>query len=487
MQEQDTQIELSATLSSRYFRVIAAGLVALGGLYVGWATPFAPDLGLSGHKALMGLIIALGLWIFKPLEIPFSVTAGLMLALFLASGIPAVNVFSGYTSPAVWILIPALFFGFALAHTGLGRRLAFLVLRMFEPTYLGLTLAWVIIGVVLSALTPSITVRTAIMMPVAVTCCDLAKLPNGSKGRGLVLLTAMSMAMLPGAGWMTGTLTGPTLIGFYNATDGLQGLINFGSWAQVALLEVAVATVLLAVGGYVLMKPSEPMSQFITKQVFIEVYRKLGAWSRQEKWTAGILVMAFLMFVTAPLHQIPDAATCLFAFFLLTAGGVISTQDIGPGINWDIVIFFGAGLCIGSVLTFTGVSKWLASLVIPALAPVAGNPWVFCFAIMIFLFVWRFVDIVIMIPTEAILVSILPAIATAYHINPLVWIGLFVLPVNAMFMNYQNSFVLVGESLAKEKGWQPNQLLMYGSIYFVVSLLALLVVIPYWIGQGFFR
>ncbi|MBI5029068.1 MAG: anion permease [Chloroflexi bacterium] len=487
MQRQGTITERTMTLSGKTIRVIAAVLIAALGVYIGFLMPFAPDLGSIGHKALMGLVVALGLWIFRPLDIPFSVTAGLMLAIFLASGIPSANVFSGYTSPAIWILIPALFFGFALAQTGLGRRLAFLIIRMFEPSYLGLTLAWVIIGIVLSALTPSITVRTAIMTPIAVTCCDLAKLPNGSKGRALILLTAISMAILPGAGWMTGTLTGPTLIGFYNATEGLQGIITFSSWAQVALLEAAVTTVLLVVGGYFVMKPSEPMSQSITKQVFVDEYRKLGAWSRAEKWTAGILVGAFLMFVTAPLHKIPDAATCLLAFFLLTSIGVISAQDIGPGINWDIVIFIGAGLSIGSVVAFTGTSKWLASLVVPALAPIAHNPWMFCFAVVIFLFAWRFVDIVIMIPTEAILIPILPAIAAAYHIDPLVWIGLFILPINAMFMNYQNSFVLVGESLAKERGWRPNQLLVYGSIYFVASLLTLLVVIPYWIGQGFFR
>ena len=487
MQGLDAEIVRASMFSGKNIRVVVAGLTVALAVYVGFASPFAPDLGSSGHKVLMGLIVALGLWIFKPFDIPFSVTAGLMLAIFLASGIPAANVFSGYTSPAVWILIPALFFGFALAQTGLGRRLAFLIIRMFEPSYLGLTLAWVIIGIVLSALTPSITVRAAIMTPIAVMCCDLAKLPNGSKGRALILLTAVSMAMLPGAGWMTGTLTGPTLIGFYNATEELRGIINFGSWAQVALLEVAVTTVLLVMGSYLLMKPNGPMSPSITKQVFVDEYRKLGAWSRAEKSAAIILVMAFVMFVTAPWHQIPDAATCLIALFLLTVAGIISAKDIGPGINWDIVIFFGSGVSIGAVFGPTGVSKWLASLVVPAIAPIATSPWIFCFAIMIFLFVWRFVDVVALIPTEAILISILPAIATTYHINPLVWIGLFILPVNAMFMNYQNMFVLIGESLAKEKGWRPNQLLIYGTIYFGVSLLTLLVVIPYWIGQGFFR
>lgn len=116
----------------------------------------------------MGFIVALGLWIFKPLEILFSVTAGLMLAILLISGVSAANVFANHTSSAVWILIPALFFGFALARTGLRRWLAFLIHQLFEPSYLGLTTVWVIIGIVLSALTPSITVCTAIRTPIAV-------------------------------------------------------------------------------------------------------------------------------------------------------------------------------------------------------------------------------------------------------------------------------------------------------------------------------
>jgi hypothetical protein len=44
--------------------------------HVGFATPFTPALGLTGYKALMVSIVALGLWIFEPREIPFSVTAG---------------------------------------------------------------------------------------------------------------------------------------------------------------------------------------------------------------------------------------------------------------------------------------------------------------------------------------------------------------------------------------------------------------------------
>jgi hypothetical protein len=92
-----------------------------------------------------------------------------MLAILLVSGVSAANVFTKHTSPAVRILIPAHNSGFAPARTRLDRRFTFVILRLFEPSCLGLTTAWVISGIVLSALTPPITVRTAIRTSIAVS------------------------------------------------------------------------------------------------------------------------------------------------------------------------------------------------------------------------------------------------------------------------------------------------------------------------------
>ena len=58
---------------------------------------------------------------------------------------------AGYTSSAVWVLIPALFFGFALIKTGLGKRIAYFVLKTFEPGILsmaGSPLKFLLVGTV---------------------------------------------------------------------------------------------------------------------------------------------------------------------------------------------------------------------------------------------------------------------------------------------------------------------------------------------------
>lgn len=102
-----------------YKRINILGVVAflIVGLLVGIAQPFAPELSTQAHYIIMMLIVTIGLWILKPGGIPFSMSSALFLASLLVLGLPPATVFSGFTSPALWTLIPALFFGFVLAKT----------------------------------------------------------------------------------------------------------------------------------------------------------------------------------------------------------------------------------------------------------------------------------------------------------------------------------------------------------------------------------
>lgn len=271
------------------------------GIIVGVSQIFHPALDLRGHLTLMMLIITIGLWIFKPLNLPFSVSGGLFMASLLAFGVPAANVFSGFSGTAVWSLIPALYFGFVLAKTGLGKRIAYFGMKSIKVTYPNLLMMWTVIGVVLSMLTPSITVRVVIVTPIALQCVQICKLPEGSKARSLILITAWGMAVIPGVGWLTGSLAGPMMSGFYASIPGL-GAIDFASWARVSLLPIAVITILTVFTGYFVLKPSEKLD--ISKEVFQEEYRKLGPVSRNETITGIVLVACFLMFVTNSVHHI---------------------------------------------------------------------------------------------------------------------------------------------------------------------------------------
>jgi len=248
-------------------------------------------------------------------------------------------------------------------------------------------------------------------------------------------------------------------------------------------LPMMIITVLVAVGGLLVFKPKERISKEVADSIKKQPLPKMN---RHEITSAIILGGVFVMFATSNFHGLPDVAVCLaavFAFFLL---GVLDSKDFSAGINWDLVIFIGMAISLGAIFTDTGISGWLAGIVVPALAPVAGNPWLFMFSVMIFMFFWRFFDVAIFIPTMAIIIPIIPDIYEAYNISPLVWLSFFVIAHHTFFMAYQNIWAMMSKSMVGEESWSNKHLATYGCVYFVASMIAVAVAVPVWINAGLF-
>jgi anion transporter len=466
--------DINAYLGSGIFLIVA--------LIIMFAKPFSPNLNETGQMVLGGILVTVGIWIFKPFKLPFSMGGAFLIFFLLVQKLAPSVVFSGFTQSALWTLIPALFFGYVLQKTGLGKRIAFAIIKLFKPSYPSMILAWTLIGVVLSILTPSITVRVAIVMPIAVHCCELFNLEKSSKGRSLLLLTAFGTALIPGTGWLSGSLWGPIVQGLFNAVPGMEGQLTFASWFNVVFVPMEVVSLLLIIGGYFVLKPSKKLSKDAIDTLKEQKKEPL---SKEEKATGIILILVFVMFLTNKIHNIPDAAVCLLAMVFFYIFKVMTAAEFSSGISWDLVVFIGTALSLGSVFSVTGISNWISGIIVPAIAPIAGNPWLFMFVITIILFLWRFIDIAILIPTMAILTPVLPSISSAYGINPLVWTLIYVMAGNSMFMSYQNMWALMSQSIAGDNSWTNSHLGKYGLVYFIACMIALLIVIPLYVRTGF--
>ena len=96
--------------------VLAVALAAI----IALMRPFS-GLSVQGNGIIALTLVCLALWIFRTGSLPYLAGGAILLAGGLLYKLPLDVVTSGYTSSAVWVLIPALFFGFALIKTGLGK------------------------------------------------------------------------------------------------------------------------------------------------------------------------------------------------------------------------------------------------------------------------------------------------------------------------------------------------------------------------------
>ena len=151
-------------------------------------------------------------------------------------------------------------------------------------------------------------------MPIAMGVIDACKLKYNSKGSAFIALIAFAMCLLPGTGWLTGSLSGPIMVGFLPAE--LKHLATFDSWFKILALPWFIVTVVYVALVVVLMKPKEAIG--IPRDTFKEEYRALGPVSRQEIITGIILIACLVLFSTKN------------TWYTCARGGVISADFTAP-------------------------------------------------------------------------------------------------------------------------------------------------------------
>jgi anion transporter len=460
-------------------RIVGVVCVTLLAILIAVTKPIA-DLGAQGHHILAVVLVTLGLWIFRDSSLAYFAGGAVLLGGSLAFGLPLPVVTAGYTSSAVWVLIPALFFGFALVKTGLGKRIAFLVLKTFEPSYPSVILSWCIIGLILSALTPSITVRIAIVMPIAMNLVEACKLPDRSRGSALICLVAWACALLPGTGWLTGSLWGVFMLGFYPAE--IKPLVTFGNWFEYMAVPWTITTIAFVSLLYVFLKPKEPLS--IPKDAFVAQYAALGKITRQEIITAVVLLAALVMFATEKYHHISTPAVALFAFLALMLFRIVTFPEISTGVNWDIIYFFGVAISLSSIVVKAGITAWLKPLIEPSVLAFAPTPLLLLVVITVGFWVIRFLDVPWGFSTIALTAPLFIPLHESYGLHPALISVAVIAAGNSFFMAYQQPFIMIGDAMTKSRAWTPAHVSIAGGVYAVSVLGAILISSFYWKAMG---
>jgi sodium-dependent dicarboxylate transporter 2/3/5 len=418
------------------------------------------------------IVLAVGLWAADVLA--SGIIAVGTLGLLLASGVPAATALSGFSSAAFWILISVLFFGRAMEKTGLARRISYRILLLFKPDYNGIIGAFFVIGGVLAFGIPSMTVRTAIMVPIAWAIVQALRLPLPGRGSALIILSAFQMAVLPGCAILTGALWGPYLTGLFNS---LNLPLTWLGYAKVMAVPTLLLCVLVLAANRVALAPGSGAPT--TRELVREQHRQLGAMSQAEKLTGIIIGLSVLAWVVQPLHKVPTEAVGMMALALLFAAGVLVPAEIGTGISWNLALFVGGVLSLSAVITALKISAWLGGLIVPAIGPFAANPWLLLSVIAVLVTAMRFVDPVGFI-TVGIFFLTLQGFVAARGIDTLVLVGTILLPAHVFWFPYQNIWTVVTEGVTGKQAYTDRDRFKSATLYFAASLVTLWLSILYW-------
>jgi di/tricarboxylate transporter len=453
-------------------RRLAGAVAAIAAAIVIKLQPGIGSLDPTGQSALAVITLAVGLWVADALNV--GITAILALGLLIVAGVPSSVVLSGFATGAFWILVSVLYFGTAMQKTGLARRVAYRILLVFPPSFAGISFAFMIIGFVLTLGVPSMTVRTAVMVPIALALVQAIKLPLPSRGSALILLGAFEMAVLPGCAILTGSLWGPFISGLFT-NAGLP--ISWFDYARVFAVPTVLWCGLLVAVNLLVMHPDATSS--MSRDAVREETRRLGALTRDELITAVVIGGAVAAWASQPWHRVPPEAIGMIALAALFAAGVLVPADIGTGIPWALAIFVGGMLSLTTVMNALKINAWLGGYIVPAVQPFVDSPLVLVAGLSVAVALMRFVDPVGFITIAAFFVS-LEAFVAARGIPPLVLTAMVLLPVHVFWFSYQNIWLAMTDGITTKGGYSDADRITLATAFFATTIVSLWLSVAYW-------
>jgi divalent anion:Na+ symporter, DASS family len=445
---------------------IALGLIIL-------LIPTPAGLTVTGQRVLAITALTVCFWVFGTLN--NGIAAILMMALMIAGGVAPPQALSGFSGGSWWILAAVLFYGCAMKNTGLAQRISYYILSLFPASYTGILSAFFLIGAVLSLGIPSMTVRTAIMVPVAWALVQSLGIKPGSKGSALIILTTVEMAVIPGVGTLLGSLNGPVIQNVFQAKT-LP--LTYGGYATVMALPTLIICILVIIANQIVLKPEEPLnvsSGFAKKELLA-----MGSMKQSEVITAIVVVASIAMWATGDrLHHIPSFVIGMIGLALFGLAGIIKDQDMGTGVSWTLLLFIGGVFSLANVIQAVKITDWLGGYFIPVALQMSSNTFLLIGVMTISVLILRFID-----PTGFIVIPVLflPLVDVLVKagISPLVVVAPTTMASAPFFMSYQNFWIAMSEGLTGGKAYDGKQRVAAAAAYTVVVLAVLVLSVIYW-------
>ena len=378
-------------------------LTVVAAAVISWVVYSVLPYDIPANKGLAILLFVAILWFTEALHI--TVTALIVPVLAAVSGVPGMGTkqaLAGFADPIIYIF----FGGFALATAlhvqKLDRKIALWLISLSRGSMLVSVLALFAVTAFLS-MWISNTATTAMMLPLAMGMMSHLDPEKDRKTFVFVLLGIAYASSVGGLGSQVGSP--PNAIAAKALGLDFRGWMNYGLPMMLALMPLVLFSM------YVVLRPdfsrkvdigdSEPipwnLPRLLTLLVFIvtAIAWILGA---QIKSTFGI--------------DSPDTVVALAAAVTVVVLGLVTWRDVAANTDWGVLLLFGGGIALSSLLDKSGASLALGQ----ALASqfVTTHPFIVILAVAAFIIMLT--EFTSNTASAALLVPVFASIATQLNL-----------------------------------------------------------------------
>src|SRR5437899_1289204 len=332
-------------------------LVFVIGIVV-WALPRPAAIDPRAWRLLAIFVATLAGIIAKPLPMGAMALTGIAAALMTRT-LTITEALSGFSNVTLWLVVCAFFFAAGFIKTGLGTRIAYLLVSWFGRSTLGLVYSLVATDLILAPATPSNTARAAgVVFPILQSISKTVIGTDPVKGRQTIAFLVLAVyqgTVITSGMFITSMVANPLVVQFAAAQN---VAITWTSWAIAAIVPGLASLLVIPLVVYAVCPPGiaqTPEAPAMAKASLAI----LGPISRSEKLMGVISIVMILLWILGTTLNLDPTATALLAVAALLMTGVLKWDDLCREHRaWDTFVWFGTLVMMATFLGQLGLIRW---------------------------------------------------------------------------------------------------------------------------------
>ena len=272
---------------------------------------------------------------------------------------------SGYSNPTVWLILGAFVIALGYDRTGLGHRIALLIVKKMGKNTLLLGYGIMLADTLLAPFIPSPTARSGgIIYPIANDLAlDYESKPHDASSRRVgsyLMWVAIATTCVTSSLFLTGASFNLLAAGFVEKLTHVE--IRWTDWFATAAPAIIPLLILVPLLTYWLYPPEVKQSASVSKWAE-EQLEKVGRVTGREIILGGIVALSLVLWVAGGAY-VGAAAVAAIAVSLMLITRVLTWSDIAEHKRaWTTFVWLGALIALCDGLNRVGFVKWFADAI----------------------------------------------------------------------------------------------------------------------------
>ncbi len=294
---------------------------------------------------------------------------------------------SGFSSGVVWLIVAAFMFSRGFVKSGLGQRIAYLLMKRFGDSSLKLGYTLVFTNLLVSPAIPSNTARAGgIFFPIVRSLAEVFDSRPGPTSRkiGAFLIQVVYQGDNIACPITLTAMAGNVLMVTF-AAKVVGVTLTWGLWAMAAIVPGIAASIVIP---YFIYKyyPPEMTKTPEAKPAAIAALAQMGPMKIEEKVLTGVFIAAILGWATSQFTGLDATVVAMVAVCIMLLTSVLTWEDIvSERPAWDAFIWMGGIYGLADCLAKFGLFSALAQKVTSSLR---GVPWMVAMVVITLIYVY---------------------------------------------------------------------------------------------------